>query len=264
MIAGYIAMLAVGISLGLIGGGGSILTLPILVYLLGIPPAEATGYSLFIVGWAAVFGAYRYAKLGLIAYKTGFIFAAPAFLGVYLSRAFLVPALPDSIVKLASFELTKNVLIMLVFSLMMVLAASSMIKKPKENAPEKKQIPAKYKPFLIALEGIVVGALTGFVGAGGGFLIIPALVYFADLDIKYAIGTSLMIIAIKSLLGFLGDIGQHTIDWGFLVVVTGISVVGIFIGSALVKYVSSAKLKKTFGWFVLVMGVFILAMQASQ
>ena len=110
----------------------------------------------------------------------------------------------------------------------------------------------------------MVGALTGFVGAGGGFLIIPALVYFADLDIKYAIGTSLMIIAIKSLLGFLGDIGQHTIDWGFLVVVTGISVVGIFIGSALVKYVSSAKLKKTFGWFVLVMGVFILAMQASH
>lgn len=272
MILGMVAMIAVGILLGLIGGGGSILTLPILVYLFQLPPALATGYSLFIVGVAAIFGALQYARRGLISYRMGLIFAGPALVGVYGARRFIIPALPENILELGPFLLTKDALIMLVFAIMMILASFSMLRERKTLPANLKQEESKHEahhtqkhqlnPWMIAGEGILVGALTGFVGAGGGFLIIPALVYFAKLDIKYAIGTSLMIIAIKSILGFAGDItASQDIQWGFLLVLTAISAVGILLGSQLVPYISSARLKKGFGWFVLLMGIMIMGMQ---
>lgn len=264
-LLGYISSILMGLSLGLIGGGGSILTVPILVYLFGLQPSQATGYSLFIVGLTALVGSFAYIRKGEIDYKTGFIFAAPSFLGVYAARAFIVPALPSEIATIGSVNITKNLLIMGVFAVLMVVASYSMIKEKKAESKKKELAPA-IRVFVIALEGLVVGGITGFVGAGGGFLIIPALVLLTGLPMRVAVGTSLMIIAIKSLLGFTGDIKHATeaIDWSFLLTISGIAVVGILVGSMLTKYISERKLKKSFGWFVLLMGSAILIEQISR
>ena len=262
-LLGYISMISVGVILGLIGGGGSILTLPILVYLFDTSPSLGTGYSLFIVGATAMIGAVSYAKQQLIDYKVGFIFAAPAFAGVFLARRFLVPALPDTILETSLFVLSKDGFIMVVFALLMVAASWSMIRDRRPDAPSdgKSELPMR-RILIVALEGLVVGGITGFVGAGGGFLLIPALVLLAKLPVKRAIGTSLMIITVKSLFGFLGDVGsgQH-IAWGFLFTVTGLAIIGVILGSYLVRFISAAKLKPIFGWFVLLMGGAILGLQ---
>jgi uncharacterized membrane protein YfcA len=260
-IAGYLAVVLVGISLGLIGGGGSILTLPILVYLFGVSPTVGTGYSLFIVGVAAAFGAFQYARQKLVNYKIGLIFALPAFLGVFLARKFIVPSLPDTIFEGQSFAFSKDTLIMMAFGVMMLAAAFSMIKGRKDTGLDDTQV--QTPPLLLTVaEGLIVGAITGFVGAGGGFLIIPALVVLAKLPMKMAVGTSLMIIAIKSIFGFAGDITSGPpIEWAFLGLLTATALVGILVGSSLVKKIPGDKLKPAFGWFVLVMGGFVITMQ---
>jgi uncharacterized membrane protein YfcA len=263
-ILGYIASIFMGLSLGMIGGGGSILTVPILVYLFGTNPITATAYSLFIVGSTALVGGLVYLKKGEVDLKTGFIFAVPSFIGVYLTRAYVVPSLPDPVFQIANFSFSKPLLIMLVFALLMVAASISMIKTKKEEA-KKVQLSAKSKLILIAVEGLVVGGVTGFVGAGGGFLIIPALVILVGMPMKIAVGTSLFIIAAKSLIGFTGDLQQHShIDWKLLITISIIAVVGLFIGMLLSKKVSEKALKKGFGYFVLIMGTFILIDQISK
>lgn len=262
-ILGYIGSIIMGLTLGLLGGGGSILIVPILVYLFGIAPSIATGYSLFIVGLAAMIGAHRYSKQNLIDYKTGAIFALPAFLGVFSARHYVVPSLPQTIISIGSVVVTKDALIMLVFAVVMLLASISMIRGRKATSAEDEKKVVHYNYPLIILEGLIVGLVTGFVGAGGGFLIIPALVILANLPMKMAVGTSLMIISFKSLLGFLGDIGENPIDWTFLLSVAAVATVGIVIGSHYSKRVSAAKLKPAFGWFVLVMGSYILYMQVT-
>ena len=253
---GYVCALIIGLVLGLIGGGGSILTVPVLVYLLGINPVSATAYSLFLVGTTSAVGAIKNARLGFIDGKTGVIFSIPAFIAVYLTRAYLVPAIPETLGHWGSLVITKDMAIMLFFAVIMLLAAISMIRnktKPKTTAEQTQiQIP------MVVLEGTVVGVITGLVGAGGGFLIIPALVLLARLEVKTAIATSLMIIAIKSLIGFLGDVQNSEIDWGFLLPFTLLSVMGIFIGLRFNQKIPSATLKKIFGWFVLIMGIGIL------
>ncbi len=255
-IAGYVASVLIGLSLGLIGGGGSILTVPVLVYLLGISPILSTAYSLFVVGAASLIGSVNFMRKGLVHYRAATIFAIPAFIAVFLTRKFLVPAIPDTLFTIGGFTLTKDIGIMVFFALIMLAAAVSMIKdngKPQDTNGE-----IRFNFPLIALEGAVVGTLTGIVGAGGGFLIIPALVLLAKLPMKMAVGTSLLIIAAKSLIGFLGDIGNQPIQWPFLLIFTALSVVGIFLGSYLSKKISGARLKTGFGWFVLVMGVYII------
>jgi uncharacterized membrane protein YfcA len=256
---GFMAMLAVGVSLGLIGGGGSILTVPILVYLLGQDAVAATGYSLFIVGVASAFGAWRYHRLGLINYRAGITFSIPAFVGAFAARRFLVPAIPDVIWQSAEgWLLTRDLLILGVFGVVMVLAAASMI-KPSSRTPSSSAA-VTYNYPLIALEGVIVGAVTGFVGAGGGFLVIPALVILARVPMKEAIGTSLLIITIKSLVGFAGDLSAGAVvDWVFLGQTTAIASLGIFGGTYLSRFVTPDKLKPAFGWFVLVIGVGLLA-----
>jgi uncharacterized membrane protein YfcA len=256
-IFGYFASIIIGISLGLIGGGGSILTVPVLVYLFGVEPVLATAYSLFIVGSTSLVGAAPKYRQGLVNLKTALIFGAPAIIAVYATRKFIVPAIPQEIFTIAGFTVTKSVLMMLLFAVLMVFASYSMIKgkKQDENGEQGEQ---KFNYPLILLEGTVVGILTGLVGAGGGFLIIPALVLFSKLPMKQAVGTSLLIIAAKSLIGFLGDIGQQVIDWKLLMIVTALAIGGIFIGNALSKKIPGDKLKKWFGWFVLVMGMYIL------
>jgi uncharacterized protein len=255
-IIGYLGALVIGLTLGLIGGGGSILTVPVLVYILAVNPVTATAYSLFVVGTSSLVGAVKKMKKKLVDFRTATVFAIPAFIAVYATRKYLVPAIPDHIFTLGGFEVTKNIGIMLFFAIIMVVASISMIKNNrKENLPETK---VKYNYPLIILEGFVVGVLTGIVGAGGGFLIIPALVLLAKLPMKKAVATSLLIIAVKSLIGFIGDVQNLEIDWVFLLIFTGISVIGIFIGDYLNRFIDGQKLKKGFGWFVLVMGIYII------
>lgn len=256
MILGYIGALVVGLTLGLLGGGGSILTVPILVYLLGINPVLATAYSLFVVGTTSLVGAIRNMMKGMVDVKVAVVFAIPAFIAVYLTRRYLVPAIPEEIFSIGGFTLTKDLGVMLFFALIMLAASVSMIRGRKEKEVDES---AKLKLPLIILEGTLVGVLTGLVGAGGGFLIIPALVLFANLPMKRAVATSLVIIAVKSLIGFLGDVQTLTIDWFFLLTFTGFSVVGIFFGIYLNTFIDGKSLKKGFGWFVLVMAIYIIA-----
>ena len=253
---GFAATILAGATMGLIGGGGSILTVPILVYLLEIPPVLATGYSLFVVGLSALVGSVNYFKLGLVNLKAGTIFAIPAFVGVFLARKYLVPALSVEIFNLGNLVVGRDLIVMGVFATVMILASVSMIRGGGESEQEGE---LHFNYPMIALEGLIVGVVTGFVGAGGGFLIIPALVVLAKLPMKQAVGTSLMIIAVKSLFGFLGDLGNQSIDWGFLALFCLLSIIGIYLGTYLSRFVSSAKLKPGFGWFVLIMGLFILA-----
>lgn len=257
-IFGYVGALLIGLSLGLIGGGGSILTVPVLAYLFGFSPVMATAYSLFVVGTTSLAGSYSFYKRGLVSLKTALVFGIPSMAMVYLTRAFIVPAIPDSLITLGDFEITKSIFIMVLFAALMVFASISMIRTKKATDVKKAEVPQKFNYPGILMEGAVVGLLTGLVGAGGGFLIIPALVIFSKLDMKMAVGTSLLIIAAKSLFGFLGDVSNYDIEWNFLLLFTAVSVVGIFIGSALSKKIDGGKLKKGFGFFVLVMGVYIL------
>lgn len=264
-ILGYIASILMGLSLGLIGGGGSILTVPILVYIFGTNPILATSYSLFIVGTTALVGGLFYLKKGEVDLKTGFIFGVPSFIGVYLTRAYLVPSLPDPVFTLGSWVVTKPLLIMLVFAILMLAASVSMIRTKKAIEANKVKMNPQLQFLLIGLEGLIVGGVTGFVGAGGGFLIIPALVILVGMSMKLAVGTSLFIIAAKSLIGFAGDLQQKTeIDWTLIFTITGIAVLGLFVGMYFSEKVSEKSLKKGFGYFVLVMGSIILFDQMSK
>lgn len=256
-LLGYIASIFIGIALGLIGGGGSILTVPVLVYLFSLDAVVATGYSLFIVGSTSLVGSVSFFQKGLVNIKTAIVFGIPSIVAVFLTRAFLIPAIPENIIQIDGFVVTKSIFLMLIFALLMILASYSMIKKEKISVEEEGTV-QKFNYPLIILEGTVVGVLTGLVGAGGGFLIIPALVVLSKLPMKEAIGTSLVIIAAKSIIGFLGEIGETSIDWIFLLKVSAFAFVGIFIGMAISKKIDGAKLKPAFGWFILVMGIYII------
>ena len=256
-IIGYALSILIGVSLGLIGGGGSILTVPILVYVFGLGPEISTSYSLFIVGLTALAGSFSYYKSKLINLKAALIFSVPSLISVFLTRKFIMPSLPGVIFTIGNFQFTKPIFIMTVFAVLMIAASVSMIRKSKTPDPSKMKPGHHYT--LIFIEGIIVGVLTGFVGAGGGFLIIPALVLFAGLPMKEAVGTSLLIIAIKSLIGFTGDLSAGVnIDWMFLVLVSVFTVSGIYVGSTLAKKIHGDKLKPAFGWFVLAMGIYII------
>lgn len=259
-ILAYLSLLFVGLTLAIVGGGGSILTVPIFVYLFDLPAELATSYSLFIVGSSAAVGAYKNYKIGQVNFQIGAIFAVPAFVGVFLVRKFLMPLIPESF-SFANLLIDKDQLIMASFAVIMLLASVSMIKGRKEGDSSKTDEDKKLNFPVIVIEGLIVGGVTGFVGAGGGFLIIPALVILARIPMKEAVGTSLMIITFKSLLGFTGDIGQLPIDWNFLLLSSAISIFGILIGSVFAKKIPGQKLKKGFGYFVLVMGAFIIIQQ---
>ncbi len=257
-LLGYAGAILMGLSLGLIGGGGSILTVPILVYLFSVDAVLATAYSLFVVGLTSLIGSFSHMRLGNIHWRTAIVFGIPSIISVYLTRAYVVPAIPDPVFHLGNAAVSKAHAILLLFAVIMLLASYSMIRK--RVVMENEEAEPRYNYPLILLEGIVVGAVTGLVGAGGGFLIIPALVLLAKLPMKQAVGTSLIIIAAKSLIGFTGDLkGNQVIDWRFLLIFSLIAMVGIIAGSLLSRNISNEKLKPAFGWFVLVMGVYIIA-----
>lgn len=252
-LLGYFGALCIGLILGLTGGGGSILTVPILVYIMLINPITAAAYSLFIVGTTSAFGAFQNSRKNLVDFKNGFLFAVPSFIAVYITRRYLVNLIPK-IITLNSFVTTRSTFLMVFFAIIMILAAISMLKKKKTENIESK----KSSIIALIIQTFIIGIVIGLVGAGGGFLIIPSLVLFAKLPMKKAVGTSLFIIAMNSLIGFIGDVQNISIDWIFLLTFTSISIIGIFIGIYLNKYVNEVQLKKGFAYFVLLMAIFIL------
>lgn len=262
-IIGYLCSMLIGLSLGLIGSGGSILTVPVLVYLFGVSAVTATAYSLFIVGLTSAIGSINYFRNGLVNLRIALVFGLPSIVAVFMTRAYLVPAIPDTLFSLNGLVITKGILLLVLFALLMIAASYSMIKPSKTNTNSSEETLATTNttnlnyPIIIA-EGLIVGTLTGLVGAGGGFLIIPALVLLSKLDMKQAVGTSLVIIALKSLIGFLGESGETGINWGLLLSVSVFAIAGIFVGATLAKRVDGNKLKPAFGWFVLVMGLYII------
>ncbi|WP_026450198.1 sulfite exporter TauE/SafE family protein [Aequorivita capsosiphonis] len=260
-ILGYIGALMVGLVLGLIGGGGSILTVPILVYFFYLNPVTATAYSLFVVGSTALVGALRNMQKGLVVFKTAFVFAGPALTMVFITRKFVIPAIPDQLFNLGDFAVTKSIAIMVFFAVIMLLASITMIRNKK---PEQDKVILKTNYPVLMIQGVIIGFNTGLVGAGGGFLIIPALVLLAGLPMKKAVATSLFIIAINSLIGFTGDVTNMNVDWPFILTFTALSIIGIFIGIWLNNFIDGKKLKKVFGWFVLVMGIYIIYKEISK
>ena len=260
-IAGYIASLIIGISLGLIGGGGSILTVPVMVYLFSIQPLLATSYSLFVVGTTSLVGAANNYKRGFVNVNTALLFGVSSVITVFFTRKFIIPAIAGFTVNINGLIVTEAMFTMVLFALQMIVAAVSMIKTKRQSVVEMRG--SKRINFSsLLLYGIAIGFITGLLGAGGGFLLIPTLVIVVGLPMKEAVGTSLLIIALNSLIGFAGDLGHFAIDWRLLLTVTAIAIAGIFIGGAIAKKIPAEKLKKGFGWFVLVMGIYIILKEA--
>jgi uncharacterized membrane protein YfcA len=253
-LLGYFASVLVGLVLGMLGGGGSILSIPILVYLFQVEPVLASAYSLFIVGITSFVGAVPKYREHLVNLKTGILFGIPSIIAIFSTRKWIVPAIPEIIFETESFVFTNRILFLGLFAILMVLASFSMIK----NRKEEKEQHTKFRTFLVLIEGTLIGFLTGLVGAGGGFLIIPALVFLTGLNFKTAVGTSLFIIAINSLIGFLGDVLTQQIDWFFLLSITALAVIGILIGNVFSRKIHATNLRKAFGWLTLFMGIFIL------
>ena len=253
-VFGYIASVIIGFVLGLLGGGGSILSIPILVYLFHIDAVTASAYSLFIVGATSLAGAVPKYRDHLVNIKTGILFGIPSIIAIFITRRWTVPAIPDVIFQTETLTLTKRLLVLGIFAVLMILASLSMIRGRKEI----KTLTSGMRIPLTIIEGILIGFLTGLVGAGGGFLIIPALIFLTRLPMKAASGTSLFIIAINSLVGFSGDLFTMQMDWPFLLKVTVLAIVGVHFGNVLSKRVSNTQLRKGFGWFTLAMGFYIL------
>ncbi|MEJ5051753.1 sulfite exporter TauE/SafE family protein [Chryseobacterium culicis] len=256
-IIGYAAAVLIGVSLGLIGGGGSILTVPVLVYLFGVEAFLATEYSLFIVGISSLAGSFSYLKKGLVNVKMALIFGIPSVISIFLTRIYLLPLIPDEVFQIQKFTVTKNTFLLLIFAGLMILASYKMIRisTSKDSLHHTRH---KNNALLAAGQGSIVGILTGLVGAGGGFMIIPALVNLLKIPIKTAIGTSLVIISVNSLIGFFSSVNHVKIEWKLLVSITAIAIIGIVIGSQLSKKIEGEKLKPAFGWFILVMGIYII------
>jgi uncharacterized protein len=253
-VIGYIASVFVGLVLGLLGGGGSILSIPILVYLFGLEPVLASAYSLFIVGITSLVGAIPKYRQQLLNLRTGILFGIPSIITIFATRRWIVPAIPDVVLATETLTLTKRLLLLGIFAILMVLASFSMIRGRREIVSRSH----KFRTMLVILEGAFIGFLTGLVGAGGGFLIIPALVFLTGLKFKTAVGTSLFIIAINSLTGFAGDVLNYTIEWRFLLTIASLAIAGILVGHYFSSRISGVVLRKIFGWLTLFMGIWIL------
>ena len=258
-ILGYIASVLIGISLGMVGSGGSILTVPVLVYLMSIDPLLATTSSLFIVGTTSLVGGLRAYSKKLVDFRAVTEFGIPSIFSIFMTRHYILPALPDNMFSVGTMQVSKSMFLMVVFAILMLVASVTMI---RNNDNEQKAVDSESsrqnKVLPLAILGILIGFVTGLLGAGGGFLIIPSLVLFLKLPMKTAVGTSLLIIAINSLFGFLFSLKQFEYNWTVLIVFTVLSIAGIFLGSKIAEKIPGPSLKKGFGWFILVMGIYII------
>ena len=253
-LAGYIATLGAGLVLGLLGGGGSILAIPILIYLFRLETVEATAYSLFMVGTASMIGCFQRSRFNCVDFKVGVQFGIPSILGVFVTRMWMVPNIPAILFQSDHFVLTKRLFTLGLFSLMVIMASMYML-QGSERLPDRLKNENLVK---LVLSGAIIGILTGLVGMGGGFLIVPAIYFLTGLDLQKSIGTTLFIIALKSILGFLGDVSNSSIDWTFLLIISVLSMVGMVAGTYYSQMIRVNTLKKVFGWFILSMGIVIL------
>ena len=235
----------VGLSLGLLGGGGSILVVPLLTYIGGLDPREAIATSLFVVGATSLVSLIGHARKGNVQWRTGLIFGAAGMVGAFLGG-------------LAGGYIP-GTLLMIAFALMMIATAGAMIKGRKDRDGQSQ---THHHPlWRILLDGLVVGAATGLVGAGGGFLVVPALVLLAGLPMTAAVGTSLLVIAMKSFAGLGGYLTSVSLDWPLVAAVTLAAIAGSFVGIRLTSVVPERALRKGFGVFVLLMGAFVLSQE---
>lgn len=254
---GYIASAFIGIALGMTGGGGSIVTVPVLVYLFRIEPLLATGYSLFIVGTTSLAGGIKSAIDRTVHFRKAIIFSVPATIVIYVTRHYLLPHIPDSIFTVGSFLITRDMIIMTLFAVTMFIVALRMIRQNSKMSSAVAQKDGRHGKTIVI--GTIVGFLSGIIGAGGGFLIVPALIDFEKLPVKQAVATSLVIIAINSLVGFLGDINViGPFDIRLVLTISALSVGGVLVGSYISKFIAGESLKAGFGWFTFVMALFII------
>ena len=252
-LAGYCLCVFIGFSLGLIGGGGSILAIPMLVFFFGIDPVLATTYSLFIVGLTAVSGSIDHYRMHNIDYKTVLLFGIPSVIVLFIMRRWLLGLIPPTILNTGTWVLSKSLFIMIVFSITMLAAGWSMVKKNSYT-----HSPAKLSYYRLILQGCITGAITGFIGIGGGFIIVPSLVLFAGLPMKRAIGTSLVIITTNCLVGILGNLEVvESLNFIFLSVLAALAIVGILIGTWSIRFIPDKQLKPVFGWIILVLSAVI-------
>ena len=245
----------------MLGGGGALLSIPVLVYLFHIEPALATSYSLSLIGVTAISGAYQNIRKKLIDYNAALYYGVPSVISVYAVRRWVMPNLPKVIFTFGDFTVDKNLFILIILAAVMLVAAYKMITTPNktEEEPEHEVNHAR-----LAFFAVFIGAFLGLVGAGGGFLMVPALMYFANVHTKKAIGTSLLLVAVNSFIGFIGDMRSHVqIEWPFFFTFLFFSFTGVFIGNYMDNYIQGNKLKKAFGWFILITAVFIVVKELS-
>lgn len=244
--------LLMGIIMGLLGGGGSVLSVPIFLYVFKFPAIEATAYSLLVVGLSASFASIRNYRQGHIDFRNGLVFAIPSTLLVMLTRGFILPALPDQLL-----GVSKNDLLIYSFIIFLLFSGAKMFLDKSKPDPNM-----KYSLWSVSLKGALVGLATGFVGAGGGFLIVPALSLLLKFPMSKAIGTSLFIISINSILGFFSSVSSlSSFDWRSLVPFFLLSLLGVFLGQNIGKKVDNKGLKKGFAYFILLMALIMLIVQ---
>ena len=256
-LAGYVISVLIGVSLGLIGGGGSILTVPVFVYIFKIEPALAATYSLFVVGTSSLCISIRSLIKRNVDYKTLMYFGIPSTFSIFIIRRLIVNRLPLSFV-LLHYKIPMSSVFMQAFAILMVIAAIQMTwKKKTVNLPFKERDIAGYDRVQIVFVGLGVGIITGLLGIGGGFIIMPALISILRLDVRKAIGTTLIIIAVNSSFGFLTTLNLQPLDWNLLLVFSLGTTTGIFVGSYWSDKISGESLKKIFGCFVLTISIWI-------
>lgn len=258
-ILGYLASILIGISLGLTGSGGAVLTLPVLVYIFRVPPVSAVTYSLFVVGASSLTGVIPKYKQGLLDIRTALIFGAPSIAAVIVSRKFVLPAIPETLFTHKGLTITRNILLMFLFGSLMIFAAASLLRKNRLQRQPRSSSPL---PAML-IQGVITGTVTGLLGAGGGFLIIPALVLLRRLAVHQAAGTSLLIIAANSLIGFAAALPGQAVDWTFLGIISIPAIAGIFIGNYLGGKIDGAKLKTGFGVFILCIGTYVIIREVT-
>lgn len=247
-VLGYVAAIFTGFVLGSLGSGGSILAMPVLMYLFGIDPIEATSYSLFIVGTTAVYGTVKNQAKGMVQWKVVVSFGAPMLLAVAIARALIIPQLPETILGVSAGRF-----ITILFAVLMLFAAFAMWRGRKEKGGHR-------SIWILVVQGVFTGLLTGTVGAGGGFIIVPVLILGLGLDVREAVGTSLAVIAVNSAVGFVSDmlVGQMNIDWTIILSFTALSALGLYIGTKVAGKLPQAILKKAFAVMVSIIAVIML------
>ncbi|WFE40010.1 sulfite exporter TauE/SafE family protein [Micromonospora sp. WMMD998] len=245
LVLTLVGAVLIGVSLGLLGGGGSILAVPLLVYVAGLPAKEAIATSLLVVGATSAVGVLPHVRAHRVRWRTGLIFGLAGMTGAYAGGR-LAQYVPASVLLTA-------------FALLMLATAVAMIRgrSPAAGPPVPHELPV----FRVVLDGVVVGLVTGLVGAGGGFLVVPALALLGGLPMPIAVGTSLVVIAMKSAAGLAGYLFSVNVNWGLATAVTAAAIAGSLLGGRLAGRIPADVLRRAFGWFVVVMGVFVLARQ---